>query len=69
MLRIALLGPVTVSSTPPREDFRSDYAGKLREKLAVYKAAGVQRVFIWPVRDELNQLTQFQKKIAPLVDR
>jgi len=38
------------------------------EKLAAYKAAGVQRVFVWPVRDELDQLTVFQKKVAPLVD-
>jgi alkanesulfonate monooxygenase SsuD/methylene tetrahydromethanopterin reductase-like flavin-dependent oxidoreductase (luciferase family) len=38
------------------------------EKLAAYKAAGVQRVFIWPVRDDLDQLTLFQKKVAPLID-
>src|SRR6266508_4245687 len=38
------------------------------EKLAAYKAVGVQRVFIWPIRDELDQLTAFQKKVAPLVD-
>ena len=37
-------------------------------KLAAYKAVGVQRVFIWPIRDELDQLTVFQKKVAPLVD-
>jgi alkanesulfonate monooxygenase SsuD/methylene tetrahydromethanopterin reductase-like flavin-dependent oxidoreductase (luciferase family) len=38
-------------------------------KLAAYKAVGVQRVFIWPIRDELDQLTVFQKKVAPLVDQ
>src|SRR6266550_2140566 len=38
------------------------------EKLAAYKAAGVQRVFIWPIKDEIEQLTIFQKKVAPLVD-
>jgi len=32
------------------------------------KAAGVQRVFIWPTKDELDQLTIFQKNVAPLVD-
>jgi len=37
------------------------------EKLAAYKAAGVQRVFIWPTADELDQLTIFQTKVAPLV--
>ena len=38
------------------------------EKLAAYHAAGVQRVFLWPLAAELDQLTVFQKKIAPLVD-
>jgi alkanesulfonate monooxygenase SsuD/methylene tetrahydromethanopterin reductase-like flavin-dependent oxidoreductase (luciferase family) len=38
------------------------------EKLVAYKAAGVQRVFIWPAKDELDQLAVFQQKVAPLVD-
>jgi alkanesulfonate monooxygenase SsuD/methylene tetrahydromethanopterin reductase-like flavin-dependent oxidoreductase (luciferase family) len=38
------------------------------EKLAAYKAAGVQRIFVWPIKDELDQLTLFQKKVVPLVD-
>jgi len=37
------------------------------EKLAAYKAVGVQRVFIWPVKNDIEQLTTFQKKVAPLV--
>ncbi len=37
------------------------------EKLAAYQAAGVQRVFVWPVMDELDQLTVFLEKVAPLV--
>ena len=37
------------------------------EKLAAYKAAGVQRVFLWPVADELDQLRIFQQKVAPVV--
>ena len=39
------------------------------KKLAAYKATGVQRVFVWPVRNELDQLMLFQKKVTPLVDR
>src|SRR5207249_9835335 len=39
------------------------------EKLAAYKAAGVQRVCIWPIKDEIEQLTIFQQKVAPQVDR
>jgi probable F420-dependent oxidoreductase len=38
------------------------------EKLAAYRAAGVQRVIVWPVLDELEQLTVFHEKVAPLVD-
>ena len=38
-------------------------------KLAAYKAVGVQRVFIWPPANELDQLAVFQKKVVPLVDR
>jgi len=37
------------------------------EKLAAYKAVGVQRVFIWPVKNDIEQLTTFQKKVVPLV--
>src|SRR5262245_15634086 len=38
------------------------------EKLAAYKAAGVQRVFVWPIKDEIEQLRIFKDKVAPLVD-
>jgi len=38
------------------------------EKLAAYKAAGVQRVFIWPIKDEIEQLRIFKQKVAPLID-
>lgn len=39
------------------------------EKLAAYKAAGVQRVFVWPIDDEIEQLRIFQQNVAPRVDR
>ena len=39
------------------------------EKLSAYEAAGVQRVFLWPTRDELDQLAVFQNKVAPLLNR
>lgn len=39
------------------------------EKLAAYKAAGVQRVLIWPIKDEIEQLRIFKEKVEPLVDR
>lgn len=37
------------------------------QKLAAYRAAGAQRVYLWPVDDELRQLAAFQKRVAPLV--
>lgn len=38
------------------------------EKLAAYKAVGVQRAFVWPIKDEIEQLQIFQQRVAPLVD-
>ena len=37
------------------------------ERLAAYAAAGVQRVFVWPLGDELRQLELFRERVAPLV--
>lgn len=37
------------------------------EKLRAYQDAGAQRVYLWPVRDELRQLELFKSKVAPLV--
>jgi alkanesulfonate monooxygenase SsuD/methylene tetrahydromethanopterin reductase-like flavin-dependent oxidoreductase (luciferase family) len=39
------------------------------EKLAAYKRAGVRRLFVWPVADEIDQLEIFQKRVVPLVDK
>lgn len=40
---------------------------RFAEKLLAYRDAGVQRVFIWPVTDELRQLELFHDTVAPLV--
>jgi probable F420-dependent oxidoreductase len=37
------------------------------EKLAAYRDAGLQAVFIWPVADELEQLGLFAERVAPLI--
>jgi probable F420-dependent oxidoreductase len=39
-------------------------AGECAEKLAVYRAAGAQRIFLWPVEDELRQLAVFLERVA-----
>ncbi len=38
------------------------------EKLTAFAKAGVQRVFIWPVADEVHQLERFWNEVRPLVD-
>jgi alkanesulfonate monooxygenase SsuD/methylene tetrahydromethanopterin reductase-like flavin-dependent oxidoreductase (luciferase family) len=37
------------------------------EKLTAFAQAGLQRVFIWPVADELHQLERFWNEVRPLV--
>jgi alkanesulfonate monooxygenase SsuD/methylene tetrahydromethanopterin reductase-like flavin-dependent oxidoreductase (luciferase family) len=37
------------------------------EKLTDFARAGVQRVFIWPIADELHQLNRFWNEVRPLV--
>jgi alkanesulfonate monooxygenase SsuD/methylene tetrahydromethanopterin reductase-like flavin-dependent oxidoreductase (luciferase family) len=37
------------------------------EKLTAFAKAGVQRVFIWPVADEIHQLERFWNDVRPLV--
>lgn len=37
------------------------------ERLTRYARAGVQRVFLWPLRDEVRQLELFKERIAPLL--
>jgi len=50
-----------------RERLLLGSAEECAEKLAAYKAAGVQGVFVWPVDDELRQLTIFMERVVPLV--
>jgi alkanesulfonate monooxygenase SsuD/methylene tetrahydromethanopterin reductase-like flavin-dependent oxidoreductase (luciferase family) len=41
---------------------------QLAEKLIAFKQAGVQRVYLWPVCDEITQIERFSETVAPLVD-
>jgi alkanesulfonate monooxygenase SsuD/methylene tetrahydromethanopterin reductase-like flavin-dependent oxidoreductase (luciferase family) len=38
------------------------------EKLTAYAAAGAQRVFLWPLDDELEQLDLFYERVVPLIE-
>ena len=42
-------------------------AAACAEKLSAYARAGVQRLFVWPLADELQQLTLFREKVTSLV--
>jgi alkanesulfonate monooxygenase SsuD/methylene tetrahydromethanopterin reductase-like flavin-dependent oxidoreductase (luciferase family) len=42
-------------------------ADAFAEKLSAFRDAGVQRVFIWPVRDERRQLEIFAEEVLPAV--
>jgi alkanesulfonate monooxygenase SsuD/methylene tetrahydromethanopterin reductase-like flavin-dependent oxidoreductase (luciferase family) len=37
------------------------------ERLTAFSQAGVQRVFVWPLGDELRQLELFRERVIPLV--
>jgi alkanesulfonate monooxygenase SsuD/methylene tetrahydromethanopterin reductase-like flavin-dependent oxidoreductase (luciferase family) len=37
------------------------------ERLRAFADAGVQRVFLWPLRDDARQLELFMERVAPLV--
>jgi alkanesulfonate monooxygenase SsuD/methylene tetrahydromethanopterin reductase-like flavin-dependent oxidoreductase (luciferase family) len=38
------------------------------EKLSAFARAGVQRVFVWPVADEANQLERFWETVRPAIE-
>jgi alkanesulfonate monooxygenase SsuD/methylene tetrahydromethanopterin reductase-like flavin-dependent oxidoreductase (luciferase family) len=37
------------------------------ERLTAFAEAGAQRLFLWPLRDEVTQLELFRERVAPLV--
>jgi alkanesulfonate monooxygenase SsuD/methylene tetrahydromethanopterin reductase-like flavin-dependent oxidoreductase (luciferase family) len=38
------------------------------EKLAAYKSVGVQRIYLWPLANEVEQITKFMQNVVPLLD-
>jgi alkanesulfonate monooxygenase SsuD/methylene tetrahydromethanopterin reductase-like flavin-dependent oxidoreductase (luciferase family) len=53
----------------PEEELRERLlvgpAEECAEKLAAYRAAGANRIFLWTVEDELRQLAAFQERVTP----
>lgn len=56
----------------PVEDLRERLpfggADAVAEKLDAFRKAGVQRVFLWPVTDELEQLERFSGEVMPQLE-
>jgi alkanesulfonate monooxygenase SsuD/methylene tetrahydromethanopterin reductase-like flavin-dependent oxidoreductase (luciferase family) len=50
-----------------RERLPIGSAAAFADLLAAFKAAGLQRVLLWPVADEARQLELFRDKVAPAV--
>ena len=42
-------------------------AEQCAERLSAYEAAGAERVFVWPLADDLGQLAAFRESVVPLV--
>ena len=51
-----------------RERLPFGSADAVADKLDAFRAAGVQRVFLWPVADELEQLKRFAGEVIPRLD-
>ncbi len=50
-----------------RERLLIGSASECAEKLSAFASAGVERVFLWPIGDELTQLEAFASRVAPTV--
>ena len=51
-----------------RERLPFGSADAVADKLNAFCAAGVQRVFVWPIADELEQLKRFAEEVIPRLD-
>jgi alkanesulfonate monooxygenase SsuD/methylene tetrahydromethanopterin reductase-like flavin-dependent oxidoreductase (luciferase family) len=51
-----------------RERLPIGSAQNCAEKLAAYQNVGVQRVYLWPLADELQQIKIFMRQVVPLID-
>ncbi len=52
-----------------RERLPIGSAQECAEKLAAYHTVGVQRVYLWPLADDLEQIKIFMGKVVPFINR
>ena len=43
-------------------------ATQCAERISAFRDAGAERIFVWPLADELHQLERFREDVVPLVD-
>jgi alkanesulfonate monooxygenase SsuD/methylene tetrahydromethanopterin reductase-like flavin-dependent oxidoreductase (luciferase family) len=51
-----------------RERLPIGSAKNCAKKLAAYRQVGVQRIFLWPLADELEQIKIFMSQVVPLIN-
>jgi alkanesulfonate monooxygenase SsuD/methylene tetrahydromethanopterin reductase-like flavin-dependent oxidoreductase (luciferase family) len=39
------------------------------ERIAAFADAGAQRLFVWPLRDDVRQLELFRERVVPMLGR
>ena len=42
-------------------------AADCAERISAFRDAGAERIFVWPLADELEQLERFRTDVGPLV--
>jgi len=68
MLRDVLAPTLNRPVAELRERLPIGSARDCAEKLAAYHHVGVQRIYLWPLADELEQIKIFMGQVAPLID-
>jgi probable F420-dependent oxidoreductase len=64
VLALALNRPVAEL----RERLPIGSARDCAKKLAAYQKVGVKRIYLWPLADELEQITIFMREVVPLIE-
>lgn len=66
-VRSDVLAPMINRPVESLRDLPIGPAEACAERLSAFAAAGVERIFLWPLGDDIRQLELFQERIAPLV--
>jgi hypothetical protein len=67
MFRHRVIPAINRPETLLRERLPIGPAAAFADLLAAFKAAGLQRVLLWPVADETQQLELFHERVASAV--